>query len=166
MLQQVLDDWDCDFSGSKSLFSKITAIQDLDTMVVLLYSDVLNSTFWNVNISKCKIFLIEFIVELGNFKQKKSYTSKCTFFTFHSNRPYNPKFQTKIFTNASPNAFLSFQLHNFHQKKPTNFSPLFPSIHCWIRHLNWMHFPLTFKILKKSLSFFCAKQFSSKEQDF
>ena len=136
-------------------------------MVVLLFPDISNFAFWNAKNLKCKIFLIDFLDELGNFKQKKICTSKCNFFyIFTSHKPYNPKFQTKIFTNASSNAFLSLQLHNFHRKKPTNFSPLFPSIHCWIRHLNWMHFPLTFKILKKSLSFFCAKQFSSKEQDF
>ena len=129
-------------------------------MVVLLYSDVLNFTFWNVNVLKCKILLIDFLDELGNFKQKKIYTSKCNFFyIFTSHKPYNPKFQTKIFSNASSNAFLSFQLHNFHQKKPTNFSPLFPSIHCWIRHLNWMHFPLTFKILKKFAFFLCKTVF-------
>ena len=40
-------------------------------MVVLLYSDILNFTFQNVKILKCKIFLINFLDELGNFKQKK-----------------------------------------------------------------------------------------------
>ena len=49
-------------------------------MVVLLYSDILNFTFQNVKILKCKIFLINFLDELGNFKQKKFYTSKCKFF--------------------------------------------------------------------------------------
>ena len=44
--------------------------------VALLYPDILNFTFWNVKISKCKIFLINFLDELGNFKQKKFYTSK------------------------------------------------------------------------------------------
>ena len=48
-------------------------------MVVLLYSDILNFTFQNVKILKCKIFLINFLDELGNFKQKKIYTSKCNF---------------------------------------------------------------------------------------
>ena len=37
---------------------------------------------------KCKISLIDFLDELGNFKQKKFYTSKCNFFfTFQNNRP-------------------------------------------------------------------------------
>ena len=31
----------------------------------------------NVKILKCKIFLINFLNELGNFKQKHFYTSKC-----------------------------------------------------------------------------------------
>ena len=31
-------------------------------------------------ILKCKTFLINFLDELGNFKQKKFYTSKCKFF--------------------------------------------------------------------------------------
>ena len=48
-------------------------------MVVLLYSDILNFTFQNVKILKCKIFLINFLDELGNFKQKKIYTSKRNF---------------------------------------------------------------------------------------
>ena len=47
-------------------------------MVVLLYPEIL----------KCKNFLIDFLDELGNFKQKKIYTSKCNFFfTFYSNGP-------------------------------------------------------------------------------
>ena len=33
--------------------------------------DILNFTFWSVNILKCKIFLIGFLDEIGNFKQKK-----------------------------------------------------------------------------------------------
>ena len=40
-------------------------------MVVLLYSDISNFTFWSVNILKCKNFVIGFLDELGNFKQKK-----------------------------------------------------------------------------------------------
>ena len=39
-------------------------------MVVLLYPDISNFTFQNVKILKCKIFLINFLDELGNFKQK------------------------------------------------------------------------------------------------
>ena len=35
----------------------------------------------------CKIFFIGFLNELGNFKQKKIYILKCTFFTFYSNGP-------------------------------------------------------------------------------
>ena len=49
-------------------------------MVVLLYSDILNFTFQNVKILKCKIFVSNFLDKLGNFKQKKIYTSKCNFF--------------------------------------------------------------------------------------
>ena len=37
-------------------------------------------TFQNVKISKCKNFLINFLHELGNFKQKEIYTSKRKFF--------------------------------------------------------------------------------------
>ena len=36
--------------------------------------------FWNVKNLKCKNFLIDFLDELGNFKQKKIYTSKCNCF--------------------------------------------------------------------------------------
>ena len=49
-------------------------------MVVLLYPDISNFTFWNVKNLKCKNFLIGFLHELGNFKPKKFYTSKCKFF--------------------------------------------------------------------------------------
>ena len=48
--------------------------------VMLLYFDISNFTFWSVDILKCKNFLIGFLHELGNFKQKKIYTSKCNFF--------------------------------------------------------------------------------------
>ena len=34
-------------------------------------------TSYNVKILKCKIFLINFLGELGNFKQNDFYTSKC-----------------------------------------------------------------------------------------
>ena len=44
-------------------------------MVVLLYPDISN-----FKILKCKIFLINFLDELGNFKQKNFYTSKCKIF--------------------------------------------------------------------------------------
>ena len=57
-------------------------------MVVLLYPDILNFTFQNVKDSKCKNVLIDFLDELGNFKQKNFYTSKCRFFlTFYNNGP-------------------------------------------------------------------------------
>ena len=49
-------------------------------MVVLLYPNILNYIFQNVKNLKCKNFLIDFLHELGNFKQKKFYTSKCKFF--------------------------------------------------------------------------------------
>ena len=49
-------------------------------MVVLFYPDISNFTFWNVKIKNVKIFLIDFLDELGNFKQKKIYTSKCKIF--------------------------------------------------------------------------------------
>ena len=49
-------------------------------LVVLLYPDISNFTFQNVKISKCKNVLIDFLNELGNFKQKNFYTSKCRFF--------------------------------------------------------------------------------------
>ena len=59
-------------------------------MVVLLYHpDISNFTFQNVKNLKCKIFLIDFLHELGNFKQKKIYTSKCKFFLyFTTTEPY------------------------------------------------------------------------------
>ena len=44
-------------------------------MIVLTYPDISNFTFQNV-----KPFLINFLDELDNFKQKKFYTSKCNFF--------------------------------------------------------------------------------------
>ena len=49
-------------------------------MVVLLYPNILNFTFQNVKILRFKIFLINFLDELGNLKQKKFYTSKCKIF--------------------------------------------------------------------------------------
>ena len=58
------------------------------TMVMLLYPDISNFTFQNVTILKCKIFLINFLDELGNFKQKKFYTLKCkTFLHFKATDP-------------------------------------------------------------------------------
>ena len=42
-------------------------------MVAFLYSDT--SKFY---MSKCKIFFINFLDELGNFKQKKFYSCKAT----------------------------------------------------------------------------------------
>ena len=47
---------------------------------MLLYSDISNLTFRSVNIFKRKNFLIGFLDELGNFKQKKLHFSKCKFF--------------------------------------------------------------------------------------
>ena len=41
-------------------------------------------------ILKCKFFLIDFLDELGNFKQKKIYTAKC------SNKPNAAKFSEAI----------------------------------------------------------------------
>ena len=43
-------------------------------------SNILNFTFKNVKILKCKNILIDFLNELGNFKQNNFYTSKCKFF--------------------------------------------------------------------------------------
>ena len=58
-------------------------------MVVLFYPDISNFTFWNVKNLKCKNFLIDFLDELGNFKQKNFYTSKCKFFLhFTTTDPY------------------------------------------------------------------------------
>ena len=56
------------------------AFKDQKPLVVLLYPDISNFTFQNVKILKCKISLINFLDELGNFKQKKFNTSKCKFF--------------------------------------------------------------------------------------
>ena len=39
------------------------------------------------DILKCKILLIGFLDELGNFKQKKITIQNVNFFTFHSNGP-------------------------------------------------------------------------------
>ena len=47
---------------------------------MLLYSDISNSTFWSINILKCKNSFISFLHELGNFKQKNFYISKLNFF--------------------------------------------------------------------------------------
>ena len=52
------------------------------SMVVLFYPDISNFTFWNVKIQNVKIFLIDFLNELGNFKQKNFYTSKCKILHF------------------------------------------------------------------------------------
>ena len=49
-------------------------------MVVLLYPDISNFTFQNVKNLKYKIFLIDFLDELGNFKQKNFTHQKCKFF--------------------------------------------------------------------------------------
>ena len=68
----------------------------------MLYSDISNFTFWNVNILKCKIFLIDFLDEFGNFKQKKFYTSKCNFFTFYSNGPIVVRIIFKMVCKKTP----------------------------------------------------------------
>ena len=55
------------------------------SLVMFLYSDISNFTFWNVNILK----LISFLNELGNFKQKNFYTLKWKFFLhFTTTDPY------------------------------------------------------------------------------
>ena len=60
--------------------------KSLVKLVVLLYSDIWNFSFWSYDILKCKNFFIGFLDELDNFKQKKIYISKCYFFfTFYSN---------------------------------------------------------------------------------
>ena len=56
-------------------------------MVVLLYPDISNFTFWNVKNLKCKKFLIDFLDELGNFKQKKFTFQNVNFFTIYNNAP-------------------------------------------------------------------------------
>ena len=53
---------------------------ELGYMVVLLYPDISNFTFQNVKILKCKIFLINFLDELGNFKQKRFTLRNVSFF--------------------------------------------------------------------------------------
>ena len=64
-------------------------------MVVLLYPDISNFTFQNVKNLKCKNFLIDFLVELGNFKQKTFYSSKCNFFLqFTTTDPYTTEITT------------------------------------------------------------------------
>ena len=55
------------------------AFKDQKPLVVLLYPDISNFTFQNVKILKCKIFLINFLNELGNFKQK-NFTLQNVFF--------------------------------------------------------------------------------------
>ena len=62
--------------------------------VVLLYPDISNFTFGNVKKLKCKIFLIDFLDELGNFMQKKFYTSKCKFFYILQQQTKKSKFST------------------------------------------------------------------------
>ena len=52
------------------------------SMVVLFYPDISNFTFWNVKFQNVKKFLIDFLDELGSFKQKKIYTSKCRILFF------------------------------------------------------------------------------------
>ena len=67
-------------------------------MVVLVYPDISNFTFQNVKILECKIFLINFLDELGNFKQKKNYTLKCKFFLhFKATDPLQRHLGYKVF---------------------------------------------------------------------
>ena len=47
---------------------------------MLLYPDISNFTFWNVKNLKCKNFLIDFLDELGNFKQKNFTLQNVKFF--------------------------------------------------------------------------------------
>ena len=51
-----------------------------ETKVVLLCPDISNVAFWNVKKLKCKNFLIDFLDEFGNFKQKKNFTLQNVFF--------------------------------------------------------------------------------------
>ena len=53
------------------------AFKDQKPLVVLLYPDISNFTFQNVKVLECKIFLIDFLNELDNFKKKIFYTPKC-----------------------------------------------------------------------------------------
>ena len=67
------------------------------TLVVLLYSDISNFTFWSVNILECKIFLIGFLDELGNFKQKKVLPFEMQFFShFTATDPLREKLPSYI----------------------------------------------------------------------
>ena len=67
------------------------------TLVVLLYSDISNFTFWSVNILECKIFLIGFLDELGNFKQKKVLPFAMQFFShFTATDPLREKLPSYI----------------------------------------------------------------------
>ena len=73
-------------------------------MVVLLYPDIsnfMNFTFQNVKILKYKIFLINFLDELGNFKQKIFTLQNVKFF-------YNLKQQT-LYTSRIKYAFYFFR---------------------------------------------------------
>ena len=62
----------------KILHFKIFTFQNVKFQM----SEYSNTTFGfqNVKFLKCKIFLINFLDKLGNFKQKNFYTSKCKFF--------------------------------------------------------------------------------------
>ena len=53
----------------------------------MLYSDISNFTFWNVNILKCKIFLIDFLDEFGNFSKKKFTLQNVIFLHFTAMNP-------------------------------------------------------------------------------
>ena len=72
---------------------------ELGYMVVLLYPDISNFTFQNVKILKCKIFLINFLDELGNFKQK------CNFFLhFKATDPMTMMHKQVLFKLSVANA--------------------------------------------------------------
>ena len=62
-------------------------------MVVLFYPDISNFTFWNVKNLKCKIFLIDFLDELGNFKQKKFTLQNVKFFYILNQQTHGHNFR-------------------------------------------------------------------------
>ena len=67
------------------------------TLVVLLYSDISNFTFWSVYILECKNFLIGFLDELDIFKQKKVLPFEMQFFShFTATDPLREKLPSYI----------------------------------------------------------------------
>ena len=83
---------------------------------MLLYPDISNFTFQNVKILKCKIFLINFLDELGNFKQKKITLQNVNFF-------YILKQQTHWLFNTTSSCFRDYMVYNF---SPSTLLPLQP----------------------------------------